>query len=161
MIRKQRGTQVRIEQQEERIYRITKNCSIILCNLSIEKIHFSDIIKNVLSKIQTNTRYCGGIGRHMALKMPRPKDVRVQIPPVAPSKVLLNRAEKDKPLPMTTTCGGKGLLVRTSGRTCMSQLYIGDWCNGSATDFDSVGRSSILLSPAIRSVSTLVSAIAL
>ena len=30
-----------------------------------------------------------------------------------------------------------------------SKLYIGSWCNGSTTDFDSVGRGSKPLDPAI------------
>ena len=40
-------------------------------------------------------------------------------------KVLLNYAAKDKPLHMTTLYGsGKWLLVRTTGRSCMSQLLL-------------------------------------
>ena len=41
------------------------------------------------------------------------------------SKVLLNYAEKERPLHMTTLYGsGKWLLVRTTGRSCMSQQNI-------------------------------------
>ena len=88
-------------------------------------------------EIQTKTRYCGGIGRHKGLKIPRL---------VHTSSSLVSS---------TTCCFAPFIMAKrkdawrfgqTNGKNTL--LYIGDWRNGSAADFDSVGRSSILLSPA-------------
>lgn len=57
-----------------------------------------------------------------------------------PSVQMLYRGRRSKSIKLAS-----GLVNLPPGE---ASIYIGDWRNGSAADFDSVGRSSTLLSPA-------------
>ena len=92
------------------------------------------------SEIQIKTRYCGGTGIHDGLKIHWEKSLRVQISSVAPIYLIC----------FTPFIIAKRKDAWRFGQTNTKNtlLYIGDWRNGSAADFDSVGGSSTLSSPA-------------